>query len=246
MKSIATKIGTVVGYAILIPVSIFLLVAVLPFVIFMIALEWWRKLFIRLRHDPPYKSPKKYHIYTNNNYPEGKKGLHEYFDKFVAVIQKDAAVTDISEVKVEEFCDNQGEYTDSYGFIFSVTLQNATGKAILEMQACGDAEADDGIFTAMQDGDTPPYLNVVYTQNDGLRTVFDVSGYDTLEFLIASMRHGQTLSRAGQIWTMLQKDVYIVNYSVKKSEKSDRIDNDYGYRKNFSDAKARLYFFDKK
>lgn len=116
-----------------------------------------------------------------------------------------------------------------------MTIQTAIGKAHLEMQACGDIEVDDGMFTALQDGDAPPYLNVIYTKNDGLRTVFDVSGYDTLEFLVASMRHGQTLSRAGQIWTRLRKDLYIVNYSVKKSEKSDRIGNDYGYRKSFSD-----------
>jgi len=89
-------------------------------------------------------------------------------------------------------------------------------------------------------------LNVVYTQNDGLRTVFDVSGDHTLEFLIASMQYGQVLSNAGQIWTRLHKEVYAVNYGVKSSEKSDRIGNDYGYRKAFSNAKARMYFFDRK
>lgn len=206
----------------------------------------WQKLFIRLRHDPIHKPPKKYHIYANDDYPEGKKALHEYFGKFIAVIEKDADATDVSEIQVEELGSDQGEYADSYGVTLSVTVRTKVGKAHLEMQACGDIEVDDGMFTALQDGDAPPYLNVIYTQNDGLRTVFDVSGYDTLEFLVASMRHGQTLSRAGQIWTRLRKDLYIVNYSVKKSEKSDRIGNDYGYRKSFSDAKARMYFYDNK
>ena len=117
MRSIATKIGTVVGYAILIPIGIFILVAMLPFIIFMIALDWWRKLFIQLRHDPHHKLPKRYRIYAYNDYPEGKKALRDYFDKFIAVIQKDADITDIStvdsnRVKLKQFNIAEG-YTQS-------------------------------------------------------------------------------------------------------------------------------------
>jgi len=246
IKSIVTKIGIVVGYVILIPFAIFMLVAILPLIILTIALDWWRKLFMYLRHDPPHRVPKKYRIYNYSGYPKGKKGLREYFDKFVTAIQKNADVTDISEIRLEELGNNQGENADEYGFTFSVTIQTSTGKAHLEMQACGDTQGDDGVFVALEDGDVPLYLNVVYTQNDGLRTVFDVSGDHTLEFLIASMQYGQVLSNAGQIWTRLHKEVYAVNYGVKSSEKSDRIGNDYGYRKAFSNAKARMYFFDRK
>lgn len=82
----------------------------------MIALDWWRKLFIQLRHDPHHKLPKRYRIYAYNDYPEGKKALRDYFDKFIAVIQKDADITDISRIKVEELAiikANMPIHTDS-------------------------------------------------------------------------------------------------------------------------------------
>jgi hypothetical protein len=244
MKKIFTKIGLTLLIIVVIPLFIILVVGTLPMIILSITLDWWRKLFVWLRHDPEHKTPKQYHIYTDNNYPEGKEALSGYFEKFVAVIKKDVGTIEVADINIEELGDNQGEYGDSHGILYSTTLQTSTSKASIEMQACGDLEAVCGVFTALQDGDIPPYLNVIYTQSDGLRTVFNVSGYDSLEFLVASLQHGQTVSDAGQIWTMLRKGLYIVNYSMKKSEKSDRIGTNYGYRKSFSDAKTRMYFFD--
>lgn len=105
-------------------------------------------------------------------------------------------------------------------------------------------EADGEIFSAYEDGDSPPYVGVTYVQRDGLRISFILATDTALEFLVASIRNGQTRSRAGQVWRMIRKNLYIVNYSVCKSGKLDSLNGAYGYRRAYSNKKAREYFYD--
>ena len=246
MKAILSKIGTALLIIIVAPLFIVLVVGLLPIILWYVFLDLIRKLFIRLRKDPRHTSPKRYHIYANNEYPKDESEVRKYFDQYIAVIKKDCNIkTDIA-VGVEK-PDEDAEISadDEYLVTFSATLSTSQGVATLKMDAASFGGSNE-TFTANQDGDVPPYLEVAYKQPDGLHTVFDVSGYDSLEFLVASLNNGLRLSRAGQIWTKLKDDLWIVNYSVKKSDRSDRIRNDYGYRHAFSDARARQYFFDKK
>ncbi len=237
MKAILSKLGTALLIIIVAPV---LIVGLLPIILWFVLLDILSKLFIRLRKDPKRMSLKRHRIYSNNEYPEGGDGVGEYFDRYLTVIKKDCSIKTDTVVIDKSLDDTE----DAYLVTLSATLNKNHGTAMIKMEAAGFS--NDDLFTATQDGDIPPYLEVVYRQPDGPRTVFDVSGYDSLEFLIASLNNGQRLSRAGQIWTKLKDDLWIVNYSVKKSDRSDRIGRDYGYRRTFSDAKARQYFFDKK
>lgn len=246
MKSILSKAGETLLIIIVVPVILLLVIAVSPMIIWFVLLDLVQKLFIRLRKDPRHTPPKRYQIYANNEYPESNAELREYFDRYITVIKKDCGITADIEIVVEGLDDIDDAKTssdDEHLVTLSAKLHTNQGAATLKMEA---VHIGNEIFTATQDGDIAPYLEVVYTQPDGLRTVFDVSGYDSLEFLVASLNSGQRLSRAGQIWVKLKSNLYIVNYSVKKSDRSDRIGGDYGYRHAFSDTRARKYFYDKR
>lgn len=247
MKTILSKIGTVLFAIVLIPLLLASLIVALPMILWWLLLDVTRRLFIRLRKDPRHTPPKRYHIYGDNEYPEGKDEVRKYFDRYIAIIKKDCDMKTDIRVTTDGFDDEDTSETPTDGWrqiTFSAELSTRQGTATAKMEAVGGFGNND-LFTATQDGDATPYLEVIYKQPDGLRTVFDVSGYDSLEFLIASLNNGQRLSRAGQIWTKLKDDLWIVNYSVKKSDRSDRIGGDHGYRHVFSDAKARQYFFDR-
>lgn len=247
MKAILSKIGTVLLAIVVIPLILAGLIAALPMILWWLLLDITRKLFIRLRKDPRHTPPKRYRIPADNEYPEGKDEVRVYFDRYISIIKKDCNIKTNIKVMTDGFDDEDtsGIPTDGWRQItFSAELSTRQGTANVKMEAVGGFGSND-LFTSDQDGDAAPYLEVVYKQSDGLRTVFDVSGYDSLEFFIASLNNGQRLSQAGQIWTRLKNDLWIVNYSVKKSDRSDRIGRDYGYRRTFSDAKARQYFFDK-
>ena len=246
MKSILSKIGTALLIVIAAPLFVVLIVGLLPIILWFVILDTVRKWSERLRKDPRHTSPKRYRIYANNEYPEDEGEVRKYFDRYIAVVKKDCNIKTYIAVEIEK-PDKDAEISadDEYLVILSATLSTSQGVATLKMDAASFGGSNE-TFTANQDGDVPPYLEVAYKQPDGLRTVFDVSGYDSLEFLVASLNNGQRLSRAGQIWTKLKDDLWVVNYSVKKSDRSDRIRNDYGYRHAFSDARARQYFFDKK
>lgn len=245
MKAILSKIGTVLLVIVAVPLFVVLIVGLLPVILWFVLLDAIRKLSELLRKDPKHTPPKRYHIYSNNEYPQGKDGLRKYFDRYVAVIKKDCAIDSSVNIAVEGF-NEEGELssTDNEGFVtLSATLRANHGTATVKMEAT--YFTSNMIFAAAQDDEVPPYLEVIYKQSNELRTVFDVSGYDSLEFLVASLNNGQRLSHAGQTWTKLKDDLWIVNYSVKKSDRSDRIRGDYGYRYAFSDTKARQYFFDR-
>ena len=77
MKSILSKVGEILLVIIVIPIGLFLAIALLPMIIWSVILDVLRKLFVRLRKDPAHRSPKRYHIYANDDYPKGRDELGE-------------------------------------------------------------------------------------------------------------------------------------------------------------------------
>ena len=244
MKRIIETIGTGLLIVILAPLVIILLVVVvLPVLVWFAIQNGLEKLFIKLRNDPKSGASKIYHVYRGGSFPEGEKALHEYFDVMVDVIKESSSAAR-GDTKADEV---DGEKDDSetlpYIVVLSATLETKHGTALLTMEAFGGRGNDDE-FYACQDGDLPPYLTAIYTQTDGQRLVFDVNNDVSFEFLAAVLRSGVKISDAQQPWVKIADDVYMVNYTVKSD--TDKISRDYGYRSRFSDARVRMYFFDKK
>lgn len=170
----------------------------------------------------------------------------EYFNKYITVVKKYCGIKLDPRVIVDghkEVEDEQSDVEVESVITISTKLETDKGVATLKMEALGGSSGDD-LFVSIHDGDVPPFLEVVYAQTDGLRTVFYVSGSEEIEFLIASLKSGQHISNAGQAWARIKDGLWIVNYSIKKTDKSDRIGVNYGYRHEFSETKAHQYFFD--
>lgn len=242
MKSILGKIAEIAAYIIIIPLGILLLIALTPIILAFILIYWVSKASSYLRKDPKHKPPKQYSIYSDGSYPTGINELRNYFNLYIRAI-RNSGVTRI-EVQPEDLeVGGDGEW-DCVTFLAHITTEY--GSANLKMIASGDTREANAMFSSMHDGDVPPYCEVEYLQTDGLRTLFNVDGANTVEFFISSLNNGQILSDSGQVWTRVNDNLYIVNYSRKKSDRSDRISSDYGYRRQFSNARVRQYGFDAK
>ena len=246
MKRVISRVGDILLYILFIPLTLLLVVGLLPVILWFAVSSAISKVFIKLRKDPKHIPPTRYEIYSHDYYPATEAELIKYFDKFISAIEKDCNVIASDMVKNEGLDKNSKatNYVDGNRYItLSTVIKTEKGKASIRMEAMGDY-CDEGFFISMNDGDLPPYLEVVYSQHGKLRTVFWVSAASDMEFLVASLNNGQIVSRAGQVWAKLKDDLYMVNYSVKKSESSDRLGATYGYRRKLSDKKAREHYFD--
>lgn len=247
MKRNLGKLGTVAIYVLAAPLMLLLIVALLPLIFGGMAMNAYLKILAWLRHDPRHEAPKHYRIYTDNEYPTSERDVRHIFDKYLSLIKNEIpASLEVTEVDVDS--DNKkilATPEDIAMITIRTSIRGEHGVATIEMSAVG-GPGDAKIFSSSTNGDFPPYLHVIYTQDDGIRTVFDVQGSDALEFLVASLMNGQTISRSGQVWVRIEPGLYVVNYTILKSIKSDRLRNEYGYRSDLSHAKARMYLFDKK
>jgi hypothetical protein len=249
MKSFFKNVREIAVSLIFLPIGLFLVIAMFPIILIIFLTYLNGKLWARLRNDPKHTPLACYQIYSNSTYPESEGGLREYFNEYLNILTKACNLEDPLEIMTEGFDDLAETIETQYDthFVSLSTKLRLKDKVIdIKMEADGVSRDDGTMFTAANDPDVPPYLEIVFRQGDNLRTVFEVSGADTLEFFIASINNGQMISEAGQVWVKIKKGLYMVNYAVRNPEKSDRLGGDYGYRRVFSDKKARQYFFDEK
>lgn len=243
MKIPLERISTVAIWVVVSPFLVFLLVAVSPIIIGMFLLYCVSKFFSYARKDPIPKMFKTQLFDSEDTYPTTTRDLEKMYMDYISKIAK-VTNASIGEVTKDGFAELND---DSDGIVSLRTkLIGRHGAAEILMDAVDNGLEDDRVFYSANDGDRPPYLEVIYSQNDGMRTRFDVSHNEQALFLIATLKSGQELSNARQVWTKISNNVYMVNYSIKKSNKSDRISSHYGYRTVMHRGKAREYFFDQK
>lgn len=94
-------------------------------------------------------------------------------------------------------------------------------------------------------GSSFPTILLEWRSASGGRLLFYLHTDESLWFAIELLKSGYRLSQAKQAWVYVTKmNVWLVNYTVLKSDKSDRIGVSYGQRKQFSEKQAREYWLD--
>jgi hypothetical protein len=241
-----SKLGDICIIMIVIPILIFGLIFMSPILLFILTQYLIAMLFKRIRKDPRFTN-EKVDIRDDSEYPSSLEELVENFNNFIEVLDKHVGLNHTSIVKIETEIDTNEEEVPSpenEDYVkLSATVKSDVATAKLVMKAVNDP-TESNLYSAFYDPEFKPFLEVAYIGNNKVETHFRVVGNEMMNFLIYSLKNGQKLSSARQIWVKINDNTNIVNYKVLKSN-SYEIDSDMGYRSEYSDLKARKYFFDK-
>jgi hypothetical protein len=241
-----SKLGDICIMIIVVPILFFGLIFMSPILLFILTQYLIAVLFKRLRKDPRFNI-EKVDIRDDSEYPSSLEELVENFNNFIEVLDKHIGLNHTSKVKIETEIDTNEEEIpcpEHEDYVkLSATVKSDVATAKLVMKAVNDP-TESNLYSAFYDPEFKPFVEVTYIGNNKVETHFRVVGNEMMNFLIYSLKNGQKLSSARQIWVNINDNINIVNYKVLKSN-SYEIDSDMGYRSEYSDLKARKYFFDK-
>ena len=241
-----SKISDICIVFIVIPILLLGTLFMSPILLFIFMQYLIARVFKLLRRDPSF-TIEKVDIREDSEYPSSLEELVHDFNTFINVLNKHVGLNHISEVMIETEINIDEEEIPSSEYEdyvkLSATISSSVATVKLEMKAINDP-TESTLYVAFYDPDFKPFVEVTYIGNNMVESHFRVVGNEMMNFLIYSLKNGQQLSSARQIWVSINENIQIVNYYVLKSN-TDKIDSDLGYRSKYSDLKARKYFFDK-
>jgi hypothetical protein len=243
---IFSKFGEICIFIFVIPILFLGLIFMSPILLFILIQYLIAVLFKRLRNDPRFTID-KVDIREDSEYPSSPEEMVENFNSIIEVLNKHVGLNHISKVKIETEIDTNKEEIQSPEYEnyvkLSATISSGVASAKLEMKAVNNP-TESNLYSSYYDPEFEPFVEVTYIGNNKVETHFRIIGNEMMNFLIYSLKNGQTLSSARQIWVNINDNTNIVNYKILKSNPNE-IDSDMGYRSVYSNLKARKYFFDK-
>lgn len=241
LKKILTAIG-----------GVLLLIAVLPIVI--IGLSYWgslallRHIFKKLRHDPEVKFESLVSIPVVDSDIDDEvilKNAQEYSEKLTATIANQGnAVAGVVRTNVDrKFIDDQRTITSTR------TVKSTTAKIDFKLILKQHQDSHGVVTTEEPEGGDDFALagkiraSVVLTDKSVTKSLELIIGYDheAAIFCIAILNGDVRLNeRTGQVWVYIKaQDIWMVKVSASP-------DRWFGYRSEYGQKKARIYWLDTK
>jgi hypothetical protein len=250
------KFFNVIGYILIIPVGAFFALLILSggigfLLLYVLPVRTLAAIMRAVRKDPRVEheiTEAHDSDWQTANTPEE---FIESFNKLLNVISGKSGVN-VDKLKQEGFEEIPSIEEDD-GHVIPLRLENTLHSTHGSLTATLEfvyTKYNESYVAGLEDEDSRsgsgfPELQMEWKSSTGQRLLFTTSTDESLWFAIGLLISGHRLSKAGQAWVYLeQMKPWLVNYTVIRSDKSDRIGVDYGSRRNFSEERTHQYWLD--
>lgn len=245
MKRAVSLVGTIFAYLLFVGMFILLLPFTLTAILVISTLEWYGKLWQRIRHDPVREitidgifDPEWAEVNSREGYVEAYKRVSDAIAKLSSAEK--------SEIQYDGFDvfdnpDTKLQWND-LAMLQTLTTQYAKVRLSLEF---GVKIEDNEFYVSEEEYDErssfdgfPDLIAEIIEPKSLLRKKRTLRTYQDIWVIVAILR-GDVKRTRRQLWVQIPEyEIWMVEYKINGS--------DYGYRLNFANGTTRKYWFDEK